>query len=170
MSTQLSLLPQQGLYQSPPLVPQYTAPSGSGASRLGKILYPAADPIPYRLCGIYWLILHNQVEVLHGQFSLTTTPAVLQPSVQEVPSLQSWMYYMAVRTSDPQLRGMLAYCHLIIREALRHGGNGWQEYDRTFRRQAAINPTIRSGPQSASRHTTGQPGSIWNLLLNLNGA
>ena len=56
MSTQLSLLPQQGLYQSPPLVPQYTAPSGSGASRLGKILYPAADPIPYRLCGIYWLI------------------------------------------------------------------------------------------------------------------
>ncbi len=90
--------------------------------------------------------LHNQVEALHGQFSLTSTPAALRPSLREVPSLQSWMYcfaaYMAVRTSDPQLRGMLAYCRLIIREALRHGGNGWQEYDRTFRRQAAIDPTM----------------------------
>lgn len=32
---------------------------------------------------------------------------------------------------------------LIIREALRHGGDGWQEYDRSFRSQAAIDPTIR---------------------------
>ena len=31
----------------------------------------------------------------------------------------------------------------MIREALRHGGNGWQEYDRSSRRQAAIDCTLR---------------------------
>ena len=37
---------------------------------------------------------------------------------------------------------MLAYCRLIIREALRHGGSGWQEYDRTFWCQVAIDPHL----------------------------
>ena len=37
---------------------------------------------------------------------------------------------------------MLAYCRLIIREALRHGGTGWQEYDRVFRQQLAIDQTL----------------------------
>ena len=37
---------------------------------------------------------------------------------------------------------MLAYSRLIIREALRHGGSGWLEYDRIFRRQLSINPLI----------------------------
>ena len=37
---------------------------------------------------------------------------------------------------------MLAYCRLIIWEALCHKGTAWQEYDRTFRRQAAINTSL----------------------------
>ena len=32
-------------------------------------------------------------------------------------------------------RSMLTYMRLIIREALRHGGGGWQEYNRRFRLQ-----------------------------------
>ena len=49
---------------------------------------------------------------------------------------------MAVRTQDPQTREMLAYSLLVIREALHHGGNGWQEYDQSFRRQAAIDSSL----------------------------
>ncbi len=46
--------------------------------------------------------------------------------------------YVAVQSRDPVTRDLLAYSRLIIREALRRGGNGWQEYDWFFRRQAAI--------------------------------
>ena len=66
--------------------------------------------------------------------------------LREVPSLVSWMYcftaYVAIRTQDPLTRQMLAYACLIIREALRHGGGGWAEYDRVFRRQVSINPAL----------------------------
>ena len=76
--------------------------------------------------------LYNQLEDFHGQTS------GLCSRVWEVPSLLSWVYcfaaYMAVLTPDPRTREILAYCSLIIREALRHGGDGWLEYDRTFQR------------------------------------
>ena len=126
----------------------------------GMILSPAADPIPHRIvqrirAGEFVdmrdlladnISLHNQLEDLHGQTQIASTPTSLRPRLREVPSLSSWMYcfaaYMAVRTGDTQTREMLAYCRLIIREALRHGGNGWQEYDRTFRRQAAIDSSL----------------------------
>ena len=120
----------------------------------GLILSPAADPVPYRLvqriCSGEFvemrdlladnIALHDQLEDLHGH---TTS---LDPRLREVPSLASWVYcfaaYMAVHTKDLRTRDMLAYCRLIIREALRHGGSGWQEYDRTFRRQVAVDPHL----------------------------
>ena len=37
---------------------------------------------------------------------------------------------------------MFVYCRLIIPEALRHGGDGWLEYDRTFWCQAAVDPSL----------------------------
>ena len=37
---------------------------------------------------------------------------------------------------------MLACSRLVIREALRHRGNGWQEYDRSFHRQAANDSSL----------------------------
>ena len=141
-----------------PLVHDFTPVSFSQAftpgPQLGLILSPAADPIPY------WLVqkirsgefvemrdlladnitLHDQLEDLHGH---TTS---LNPRLREVPSLASWVYcfvaYMAVRMEDPRTRDMLAYCRLIICEALRHGGSGCQEYDQTFQRQVDINPHL----------------------------
>lgn len=55
---------------------------------------------------------------------------------------------------------MLAYCRLTIREALRHGNNGWQEYDRSFRRQVVIDNnlplnTLLPGLQAATLTTPG---------------
>ena len=60
--------------------------------------------------------------------------------------MASWLYcfntYVTVRTSDPLTRDMLAYSRLLIREALSHGGSGWLEYDRIFRRQVSIAPDL----------------------------
>lgn len=132
-------------------------PSRSG---LDMILSPAANPILAHLVqriqtGEFIemrelladnIALHNQTMEFHGNASLAATPVSLRPRIREVPSLTSWMYcflaYMAVRTRDPLTWDMLAYTRLVIREALRHGGDGWREYDRPFRRQVAIDPTI----------------------------
>ena len=88
---------------------------------------------------------HNQLEDFHGNI-WPSTPAHLCPRLREVPSLSSWVYcfcaYIAVLTPDTCTRELLAYCRLIIREALRHGGTGWQEYGRTFCRQAAIDTSL----------------------------
>ena len=124
------------------------------------IFSPAVDSIPYRIvqriqAGEFVdmrdllannISLHNQLEDLHGQTQIASTPASLRPRLREIPSLSSWMYcfaaYMTVRTGDTQTREMLAYCRLIIREALRHGSNGWPEYDHIFRCQAAIDSSL----------------------------
>ena len=73
-------------------------------------------------------------------------PIMSKPKVREVTTLPVWMScfltYLAIGTSDPITQERLAYAVLIIREAMRHGGQGWLEYDRLFRQQAALNPTL----------------------------
>ena len=153
----------------PPIMsaPQTSTATFLPVSRLGLILSPATDPIPHRLVqrirhGEFVemrdlladnISLFNHLEDFHGHSN------GIRARLREVPSLASWVYcfaaFTAVLTSDPRTRDMLAYCRLIIREALRHGGNGWQEYDRTFRRQAAIDPhlpwhTLHPGLQAAT--------------------
>ena len=163
------------LINKPSLLPPTTP---AHHSRLGMILSPASSPIPFRLvqriqAGEFVemrdlmadnVSLHSQLEDLHGLGSLIATPAGLRPRLREVPSLSSWMFcfaaYMAVRTRDPLTRDMLAYCHLIIREVLRHGNNGWQEYDWSFCRQVAIDNNLPwnmllSGLQAATLTTPG---------------
>lgn len=60
-----------------------------------------------------------------------------------------------MQTSDHLAREMLAYCRLIIREALRHRRQGWQEYDRTFRCQWEINPSVASSLELFVTRSTG---------------
>ena len=148
-----------------PFVPPLSAaapnffPSALTSAQTGLILSPAADPIPQNLVqriqsGQFVemrdlladnIALLNQLSSLQGTVPLPHT-LVSRTRLREVPSLVSWLYcftaYVAVRTTDPATRDMLAYSRLLIREALRHGGAGWLEYDRVFRRQVAINPTI----------------------------
>ena len=140
---------------------QTTMPAPTPA--LGKILSPALEPVPY------WLVqrirtrqfvemrdllsdniaLHRQWEAAQGCVNVATMPMSLRPRFREVPSLMSWVYcfltYVSVRMVDEPIeiaRDMLSYCRLIIREAFRHGGEGWREYDRTFQSRVAIDPTI----------------------------
>ena len=127
---------------------------------LGMTLSPAMAPIPHRLvqriqAGRFMemrelltdnLALHDQLEAVQGLPGLVSLPAALRTCQREVTSLDSWMYcftaYMAVRKSDDFTRRMLAYCRLIIHEAMQHGGRGWLEYDRTFRRQCEVNASL----------------------------
>ncbi len=69
-----------------------------------------------------------------------------RPRVREVSSLQSWLCcfltFLAVGTSDRVTRKRLAYTILVVRESLRHGGNGRLESDRLFRQQAALDHSL----------------------------
>ena len=127
----------------------------------GLILSPALQPIP--ACLVRRIVssefvemrellsdniaLHDQLEAIHGPLQALHTPGAMRAWMCEIPSLISWAYcfaaYVAVRTSDRTTRDMLAYMRLIIREAMCHGGPGWQDYDRAFRSQAAIDPSLR---------------------------
>ena len=130
-------------------------------SNSGLILSPASEPFPRKLVnevqsGQYIdmrellsdnISLLQQLESVHGTNQL---PAVgpSRPRLREVSTLTTWTYcflgYAAILTSDPNTRDHLAYARLIIREAQRHGGQGWMDYDRLFHQQAAVEEAVAS--------------------------
>ena len=147
----------------PVLVNQNATSAGQNATggSLAVILSSSSQPIPARLvrritAGEFVemrellcdnVALHDQLESIHGSLQTMATPGALRARMREVPSLSSWVYcfaaYIALRSTEPFVSDMLAYMRLVVRESLRHGGGGWQEYDRNFRRLAAIDPNLR---------------------------
>ena len=127
----------------------------------GVSLSPCLEPFPQKLVdkvrsGTYVdmkellgdnISLLKQLESLNISATLPALPGTLKPRLREVSSLASWLYcflaYIGLQCQDPDTRDRVAYARLIIREAQRHGGQGWLEYDRIFRQQAALDPTIR---------------------------
>ena len=127
----------------------------------GVILSPATEPFPQRLVDrvrtgqfveMRDLLTDNisllqQLETINHQYQSPSLPGVLRPRLRDVSSLASWVYcflaYIAIRSTDVGTRHMLAYARLIVREAQRHGGQGWIDYDRVFRQQAAIDPSLQ---------------------------
>ena len=91
--------------------------------------------------------LVRHYEAFQGAFPIHILPGTARPRVREVSTLPSWicafLTYLAVRTTDPLTRDQLTYARLLIRESLRHGGQGWLEYDRLFRQQVAIDQSLR---------------------------
>ena len=128
-------------------------------SHPGLILSSACDPFPQALVQRVRaeqfvemrdlladnIALLSQLSWLQGVGTLPLS-TVHCTRLCEVLSLLSWIYcfaaYVAIRTPDQLTRKMLVYAWLIIREALKHGGPGWAEYDRVFRRQLSINPLL----------------------------
>ena len=120
----------------------------------GLALSPGSEPFPQRLVdkirsGQFMdmrdllsdnIALLDRLDVLGGQPSLAL-PGALKPRLREVSSLPTWIYcflaYVAIRAPDLQTQHMLAYARLVIREAQRHGGTAWLDYDRVFRQQTA---------------------------------
>lgn len=158
--TQSSLVPRLPISSLANQNATGTGQNDNGGS-LSVILSSSSQPIPARLArrivaGEFIemrellcdnIALHDQLESIHGSLQTVATPGALRARMREVPSLSSWVYcfaaYVAVRSTDPLVRDMLAYMRLVVRESLRHGGGGWQEYDRNFRRLAAIDPSLR---------------------------
>ena len=126
----------------------------------GLMLSPAAETFPKKIVekaqsGQFMemkelladnMALISQLDTVSG-LSTSHMFGAARPRLQEVTSLPIWCYcfmgYMALRTSDPATRDQLAYARLLIKEAQRHGGLGWLDYDRAFRQQAAADPSIR---------------------------
>ena len=81
------------------------------------------------------IALQSQLDALHSQPAVQL-PAAVRPRLREVGSPLVWIYcflaYAALRTPDQATRNLLTYARLLMREALRHGGLGWLEYDRVF--------------------------------------
>ena len=92
------------------------------------------------------MALTQHLESIHGYFPLHILPGASRPRLREVTTLPQWIYcflaYLAVKTTDPLTRDQLAYARLIVSQAQRHGGQGWLEYDRLFRRQSALDPSL----------------------------
>ena len=146
----------------PPVLPSglpgFTSSAAPGVGDLS--LSMSARPIPARMVQqirtgrfvemrdlLYDNIaVRNHFEDLHGAMGMQLIPVSARPRVREVTSLPTWvccfLTYLAVGTSDQSTRDKLTYATLLIREALKHGGQGWLEYDRLFRQQAALNPGL----------------------------
>ena len=86
------------------------------------------------------------MDTLHGHLASPLIPPSLKPRFREISSPISWaicfLTYVAVRTQDPTTRGHLVYAQLVLQEALCHGGSGWLDYDRLFRKQAALDQLL----------------------------
>ncbi len=58
---------------------------------------------------------------------------------REVTDPLSWVFcflnFMAVKSEDPETRGLIAYAQIVLDLARKHGGTGWLAYDTHFRAQ-----------------------------------
>ena len=109
------------------------------------ILLPALEPVPHKLVqriqvGQFVemrdllgdnIALLQQLDSVQGPFQSFTGGA--KPRLQTFTSLSSWLHrflaYTAIRTTDQATRNQLTYAWLLIQESLRHGSNGWFDYD-----------------------------------------
>ena len=167
-------------YPTTILPPAYPTPPPAGL-----LLSPAAEVIPHKLVSkIRSGQFIDMRELLADNISLQSQLESLQcpstiigasrPRLREVSSLPAWCYcflgFMATMTNDPVTRDQLAYARLIIKEAQRHGGKAWLDYDRAFRQQMAADPSMRWNIINPSlltstvlgQHTSGQ-GSFCTL-------
>lgn len=92
------------------------------------------------------IAVRHHFEDLHGVMGVQLLPVTSKSRVREVTNLSTrvccFLTFLAVGTSDPVIQDRLTYAILVIREALKHRGQGWLEYDRLFRQQAALNPGL----------------------------
>ena len=142
-----ALQPEEGVLGAPGL-----SVGDVGQSTGGLSLSPSMSPISHRIMmkarsGQFvdmrdflsdHVALLQQLKAFGVQLTVPAFPGAPRPRLRNVSTLPSWLYcflaYMAVCTGDAHTRSMLAYAHLIIMEAQRHGGSGWLDYDRVFRR------------------------------------
>jgi hypothetical protein len=144
------------------LGPSDSAPHHQPAppTQSGLMLSPAAEIFPQKLVEkvkggkfvemkellVDNIALVSQLEAVQGSAALPMVGPT-RPRLREVTSLPTWCYcflgFMAMQTSDPVTRDQLTYARLLIKEAQRHGGRGWLDYDRAFRQHITADPNLR---------------------------
>ena len=92
-------------------------------------------------------LLPDNMALLKQLENLQSDKAKSKAKLREVKTLSSRLYcflaYIAVATPDKHTRDLLTYARLVMREALRTGGDGWAAYDRLFREHAALDKARR---------------------------
>ncbi len=169
-SSGLALPPTTTAFTWPQTVPWMTPPTnvdgpshhllGQVPAPNGLILSPMTEPIGPKLVhrirsGQFVemrellpdnMALHQNLEAMHGHLPLHSMSGSVRPRFREVASPLTWitcfLTYLAVSTADDCTRDQLCYARLLLQEASRHGGSGWMEYDRVFRKQAAIDSSL----------------------------
>ena len=139
-------------------------------TQAGLILSPEVEPVPHKLVqriqsGQFVemrdllgdnIALLQQLDSVQG--ALQSFSGAPKPRLREITSLSSWLHcflaYTAIRSTDQATRDQLTYARLLIQEYLRHGGNGWLDYDRVFRQLVAINPSLPWNTLHPGLHTS----------------
>ena len=122
-------------------VPQLN--KGGGEEALAEspfILSEGLPAIPYKLVKTMAELLHDNMDMNCGRAQEGSGSQMSKPTpCTEVPDLLSWvtcfgMYASVICKKYPaKVREMWAYKTMIVREARRCGGKGWQAYDAMFR-------------------------------------
>ena len=92
--------------------------------------------------------------------AMTQAPSQQKPKQREIrsilTSLPAFITYTAILVDQVpyRTRELLAYMRLIIREARRSSDNGWLNYDRIFRQNAAANPLLSWANLDPSLHAS----------------
>ena len=100
--------------------------------------------------------------------SASSSTAQASQSRREVPDILSWVQYFGIYTAivlqahPEQSQQLLAYQTMLLHEARRCGGAGWQTYDTMFRQQVANTPTADWSKLNSSLYAV-------NFLANQNG-
>ena len=116
--------------------------------------------------------LHQRLESL-GSVAFLATPSPARPNLHEVPNLLSLVSCFAtcaavLAEARPDLiKSHLAYLALIVAEARKHGGDGWQAYDSVFGQNAAHDPTADWSRLDTSLHAATFFGSTIRLRIFL---
>ena len=147
--SQTTTVSVEGSVVDPPPVPVIREPSDSLPQPF--VLSEGLAPIPAKLVARILRgdfvdmaeLLRDNLEAVRRRAPYDGAAESLQPkkSRREVPDLLSWVQCFGtcvgvIASKYPaRVQQLLAYQTLIVREARRCGGNGWQTYDSMFRQQ-----------------------------------
>ena len=102
--------------------------------------------------------LPDNVALLDKLEGMLYHPGATRPKLREVESILTWssclfhMIAIQAAVNPAKVADMCAYGSIVIREAQKHGGEGWQVYDSLFRQHAATRPDISWASLDPSIH------------------
>ncbi len=169
----LGAIPPPALLSSVPLTQNQLSASSTynllqSSYGSGLILSPAEAPVPQKIVDkirsgqfveMRELLADNislleQLHSIHAPGNISAA-GPSRPRMRDVFTLPSWLYcFLTYTTTDQPTKDKLAYARLMILKASRHGHLGWLDYDRSFRQQAAANPSLPWNTLSPALHAT----------------